>query len=202
MFSRIQTALGLALLLSLFTFVTAFAKGEFSFIAVTGGQLTDEVRLSDPALTRDFFTFADFYRNKTDAPVDPGPGYEITRYYINGHTETAFDRLHYYPETGFVYYDGIVKGSSEYDGEWYTAQPEIKDIFETALFTQIRLMKLGTQEGSQALVPAAEPVRAIAQAQPSPTIPQTRSILPIMVVSGLAILIAFAFLRSRRLSPR
>ena len=202
MFSRIRIAVGLALLLGLLTCVTVLAKGEFSFIAVTGGQLTDEVRLSDPALTRDFFTFADFYRNKTEAPVDPGVDYEITRYYLDGHTERAFDRLHYYPETGLVYYDGIVNGSSEYDGEWYTAQPEIKSTFETALFTQIRLMKLGTEEGASMLVPPAEPVQAVAQAQPGPTIPQTQSILPIIVGCGLAILIAFAFLRSRKLSPR
>src|SRR5262245_37807026 len=105
MFSRTRIALGLSLLLALFTSITAFAKGEFSFIAVNCGKLKDEVRSSDPALTNDFFTFADFYRNKATAPVEPGVGYEITRYYVNGNTETAFDRLHYYPETGFVYYD-------------------------------------------------------------------------------------------------
>lgn len=204
MFPRFRIALGLALLLALLTSVTVFAKGDFSFIAVTGGELTDEVRISDPALTKDFFTFADFYQNKTEAPVDPGMGYQITRYYVNGYTERAFDRLHYYPETGFVYYDGIVNGSSEYDGEWYTAQPDIKSTFETALSTQIRLMKLGTVEGSKALVPPAAPAeaQAVARAHTRPSIPQTQFILPILVVGGLAILVAVAFLRSRKLSPR
>jgi hypothetical protein len=202
MFSRIRIALVLALLLSLFTFVTALAKGEFSFIAVRGGQLTEEVRLSDPALTRDFFTFADFYLNKTEAPVDAGLGYEITRYYVERNTTLAFDRLHYYPETGYVYYDGIVNGSSEYDGEWYIAKPEIKDTFETALFTQIRLMKLGPEEGARALVPPADSVKAVAQAQTRPSISQTQSILPIIVLGGLATLIAVVFLRFSRLSLR
>src|SRR5262245_9542545 len=119
MFPRIRIALGLALLLTLFTFITVWAKGSFSFIAITGAKLTGEVRISDPALTNDFFTFADFYQDEAKAPIDPGVGYEITRYYANGNTGTAFDRLHYYPETGFVYYDGIANGgSSEYDGKW------------------------------------------------------------------------------------
>ena len=200
MFSRARIALGMALLLTLLTFTTVFAKGSFSFIAVTGDKLTDEVRISDIALTRDFFTFADFYQNKAEAPADPGVGYQITRYYVEGYTETAFDSLHYYPETGFVYYDGIVNGSSEYDGNWYTAQPEIKSIFETALFTQIRLMELGTSEGSKALVPPAESVQAVTEVQTKASIPPTPSILPIIVVVGLTVTIAIAFLRFRRLS--
>ena len=201
MFSRLRIALGLALLLSLITSTSVLAKGQFSFIAVTGGSLTDEVRITDPTLTQDFFAFADLYRDKAEAPADPGVGYEITRYYVNGHTETAFDRLHYYPETGYVYYDGIVGGSSEYDGKWYTAKPDMQKTFETALNTQIRLMSLGTQEGSSMMVPPVERVQAVAQAQTGPTIPQTRSILSIMAVGGLAIIIAVALLRSRKLSP-
>ena len=201
MFSRIRLALGLALLLTLFTSVTVFAKGDFSFISVTGAKLKAEVRLSDPALTKDFFTFADFYQNRAEAPADPGMGYQITRYYVDGYTETAFDRLHYYPETGFVYYDGIANGgSSEYDGKWYTAHSEIKDTFETALLTEIRLMSLGTQEGSQMMVPPAEPFQAIAQAQARPSISPIRSSLPILLAAGIAIILAGAVLRFRRLS--
>ena len=202
MCSRIRIALGLALLFSLLTSMTALAKGQFSLIAVTGGQLKDEVRLSDPALTRDFFTFADFYRGRTEAPVDPGVSYEITRYYLNGQSETAFDRLHYYPETGFVYYDGIVGGSSEYDGKWYSANPDIRSTFETALYTQLRLMKLGTQEGSSMMVLPADPVQAVAQAQTGPTISQTRAVLPIMFMVELSIIIVVALLWSRKLSRR
>jgi hypothetical protein len=202
MFSRIRIALGLALLMSLLTSITALAKGNFSFIAITSAKLKNEVRLSDPALTHDFFTFADYFQNKTETPVDPGVGYEITRYYINGQTETAFDRLHYYPETGFVYYDGIVNGASEYDGKWYIAKSEIKSIFETALSTRIGLMELGTQEGSQALVPPAEPIQAMAQAETRPSMPQSQSDLPIIVLGELAVLIAATFLRFRRVSVR
>ena len=201
MFPRIRSAIGLALLLTLFASIHVSAKGSFTFITVTGAKLADEVRISDPALTQDFFTFADFYRSKAEAPVDPGYGYEVTRYYVNGNTETLFDKLHYYPETGFVYYDGIANGgSSEYDGAWYTAQPDIKSTFEAALFTQIRLMQLGTEEGSKAMVPPAEPIQAIAPAQTLTSIPQTQSLVPILLTAGFVFLLAVAFLCFRKFS--
>ena len=133
MFTRIRVAMGIAFVALFITSISAFAKGGFSFIAITGSGLKDEIRSSDPALTEDFFAFADFYRNKTSEPANPGAGYEIRRYYIDGKREIPFDRLHYYPETGFVYYDGIVNGSSEYDGAWYTARPEIRRVFKSAL---------------------------------------------------------------------
>jgi hypothetical protein len=198
--SRARIALGLAVLLSLLISVTVLAKGQFSFIVVTGGPLTDAVHLSDPALTEDFFAFADFYQNKTGAPADPGVGYEITRYYINGHTETAFDRLHYYPESGYVYYDGIVDGSSEYDGKWYTAKPEMQKAFETALTTQLRLQALGTDQGASAMVPPVEALQPKDQVSVPRVEPQ--SVPPMIVLTGLAVMLLGAFLRFRRFSSR
>jgi hypothetical protein len=144
MFVRSRIAVVLALLLALITFITAFAKGNFAFISITGPDLKDTVHVSDPALIDEFFAFANFFRAGTQAPANPGVGYEITRYYVNdGKHEIAFDRLHYYPDTGFVYYDGIVNGWSEYDGKWYTAQPGLKKIFETAVSTQMQLIASG-----------------------------------------------------------
>src|SRR5215216_1842445 len=133
MLLRFRNAIGLALLLAGCMVMTVSAKGGFSFITIGGANLQEVLRTSDIALTEDFFAFADFYRDRVDAPTDPGRGYEITRYYIDGAREIAFDRLHYYPATGFVYYDGIVNGSSEYDGGWYTARPEINSAFESAI---------------------------------------------------------------------
>jgi len=133
MFTRIRAAMGVAFVVLFITSINAFAKGGFSLIVITGAGVGDEIRSTEPVLTEDFFAFADFYRHKISEPADPGTGYEITRYYIDGKREIAFDRLHYYPETSFVYYDGIVNGSSEYDGEWYTANPEIQAEFESAL---------------------------------------------------------------------
>jgi hypothetical protein len=131
---RNRTALGLALLLTLITSTVALAKGNFAFIIVSGGNLKNKLRLTDPALTNDFLVFADLFRNEqAEAPANPGIGYEITRYYSDNGVEQAFDHLHYYPDTGFVYYDGMVNGWSEYDGHWYRAQPRVKTAFEKAL---------------------------------------------------------------------
>lgn len=182
MYSRIRIAFGLALLLALITSVTVFAKGGFSFINITGPYLKDAVRVTDPALTTDFFAFADFNKDRVEAPDDPGVGYEITRYivdhyvtgqrevaYVAWQREVAFDRLHYYPDTGFVYYDG----------KWYTAKPEIKTIFESALsLTPI------TQKQS---------FKSIDQIQSGVSVAQPQSAMPIAVTAGLAIILVLAF---------
>ncbi len=196
MFSRFRITFGLALMLSLLTSSTVFAKGKFAFIVVTGAGLKDKVRFIDPSLTTDFFAFANFYRDKAEAPVDPGVGYEITRYYFDGDREIVFDKLHYYPETGYVYYDGVVNGSSEYDQKWYIAQPEIKSTFETALFTRLRLMALGTEEGSRAMVPP--PLVVQPEDQNQMIQPQTF----VVVVASLMAILLVGFLGIRRLSPR
>ena len=133
MFSRIRNAVGLAFLASLVTSVAVLAKGGFSFISITGPGIEEEIRTTDLKFTEDFFAFADFYRDKVQAPADPGEGYLITRYYVDGKREIEFDQLHYYPSAGFVFYDGIVNGESEYDGEWYSADPAIKAVFQSAL---------------------------------------------------------------------
>jgi hypothetical protein len=137
MIRRIGYAFWLALLLSVLTSLSAFAKGSYAFIVISGAGLKNTVKVTDPALTKDFFAFATFYEAKTDPPTEAGRGYEITRYYIDQNREVAFDRLHYYPDEGLVFYDGIAGGgSSEYDGKWYTAKPEIKPVFENVLRAQ------------------------------------------------------------------
>ena len=198
MFSRFRIAVGLVLLLTLLTSGTALAKGGFAFISITGPELKEPIRISDRVFTEGFFAFADFYRDGTEAPADPGMGYEITRYYVDGSRESAFDKLHYYPDTGFVYYDGIVNGSSEYDGKWYTAKPDIKTIFESALFAQRRLIDLGNPESAQALVPP-QPVNPIDPTQSRQTFIQPQLILAITIAVILVMLLAFTFWRRRSL---
>lgn len=193
MFSRIRKSLGLALLLSLMASMTVHAKGGFSFIIVAGADLKDEVRISDPALTEDFFTFANFFEDRTGAPADPGKGYEITRFYVDGKREIVFDRLHYHPEAGYVFYDGIVNGSSEYDGKWYVAKAEVRSTFESALNTELRLMSLKEPEAWQAQVPPAGAVDPSSEGQPAATAtPQYQPMISILIVAILAILVAFA----------
>jgi len=200
MFYKFRIAIGMAFILSLMTVIPVFAKGGYSFITIQGADLKGKVRLSDPALTTDFFAFADFYLNKTDTPANPGVGYEVTRYYVNGGAESAFDKLHYYPETGFVYYDGIVNGSSKYDGHWYIANPDMKNLFETALYTQIRLVGLADPEAAKALVPPDDLVQALEQKQSDVSANQPATAMLIVFIVGFAIVTATAFLRSRKLS--
>jgi hypothetical protein len=192
MFSRIRIAFGLALLLTLITSITVFAKGGFSFITITGPNLKDSVRVTESALTTDFFALADFFRDSTEAPDDPGAGYKITRYYLDGGREVAFDYLHYYPDVGLVYYDGIVNGSSEYDGEWYIAKPKIGMVFENALSNQPQSVPAITQ---------GQRITSLDPTQSSTSILQTPYIILIAVTAGLAVILALAFW-FRRLSTR
>jgi len=201
MFPHTLVALGLALLFGLISSVTVFAKGGFDFITITGPNLKEAVRVKDTALTEDFFAFANFYEDKTKEPADPGQGYEILRYYVDGKREIVFDRLHYYPETGFVFYDGIENGESEYDGEWYTADPEIKTVFEAAL-------SIGT--GSAAPVEKKESVPGSSQRQAENPVVQSApadsrlQLLPVLIAAlatGLAALFVFAFVRRKTSTP-
>ena len=196
MISRIRIALGVALLLTLLTSITAFAKGSFSFITITGPDLKEMVRSTDPALTTDFFAYADFSRSATEAPVDLGVGYEITRYYVDNGRESAFDHLHYYPGIGYVYYDGIVNGSSEYDGKWYAAKPSIKTAFTGALSAI-----LVTEPQPVESVDKIQPNASKGQAQTSPSTVGPQFTLPIVATAGLVVILVLVF-RRRRVSAQ
>lgn len=186
MLTRFSLAAGLALLAALVVSIAALAKGGFSFIEITGPSLKENIRSTDSALTTDFFAFADFYQARTKAPADPGVGYEITRFYIQGKGEIAFDRLHYYPQTGLVFYDGIVNGSSEYDGEWYLAKAEIKPIFEKAL------------PASSSGQPVQSTGRVLSQAQSEPWPPSPQLVMLTVISAGIGLFLLFA---SRRRKP-
>ncbi|MBI5946374.1 MAG: hypothetical protein HY864_18590 [Chloroflexi bacterium] len=117
----------------------AFAKGDFAYIAIKGPGITGELNVTNPSLTEDFFVFADFSKGSIEAPLDPGQGYQVTRVYVDGTDVLPFDQLHYYPYTGYVYYDGLVNGSSEYVGKWYLANDAASAPFRAALSEKARL---------------------------------------------------------------
>lgn len=117
----------------------AFAKGNFDYITVDGPGLTGKLNITNPALTQDFFAFADFSRGSIDPPADPGEGYEIVRVYLVDTKPKGFDQLYYYPYTGHVYYVGPAEESSEYDGKWYIANPDANEPFRAALAESARL---------------------------------------------------------------
>ena len=134
-----------ALLLALMVLVptAAFAKGEFDYITVKGPGIVGEIDVTNPALTQDFFAFADFTQGEIPVPIDPGQGYQIVRVYVeftdSKPKDLPFDQLHYYPYTGYVYYDGVVEGSSEYDGKWYAANPTAEAPIRNVLFQRALL---------------------------------------------------------------
>lgn len=202
MFSRIRNAVGLAFLLALITSMTVLAKGGFSFISITGPGIDEEIRATDLKLTEDFFAFADFYRDKVEAPKDPGVGYEIMRYYIDGKRETVFDQLHYYPSTGFVFYDGIVNGDSEYDGEWYSADPAVKTVFESTLGAAVSanvqpVQQIEKQQPAAGPVKEVQPAASISQPQPAASRFPSNVLMPVAILAGLLALAALA-LRLRK----
>ncbi len=121
----------------------AFAKGEFDYITVKGPGIIGEIDVTNPALTQDFLAFADFTQGEVPAPADPGQGYQVVRVYVeftdSKPQDLPFDQLHYYPYTGYVYYDGVVNGSSEYDGKWFAANPSAEKPFRNVLFQRALL---------------------------------------------------------------
>jgi hypothetical protein len=189
---RFWRSLGLAVLIAFVAVTIVSAKGGYSFITIAGPDLQEAVRTTDAALTEDFFAFADFYRDRVDAPQDPGVGYEITRYYLDGAREIAFDRLHYYPSTGFVYYDGIINGSSEYDKKWYAADPEIRSVFDGIL---VGASISPSQKIDSAMDGSGENVNAFSQ--PSTAFDRTTLIISLATAAGLAVTILLLFSRRK-----
>jgi len=114
------------------------AKGEFDYITIKGPGITGEINVTDPALTQNFFAFADFSQGSIDIPTEPGQGYQVVRVYVLDNKDHPFDQLHYYPYTGYVYYDGLVDGSSEYDGKWYLSNPSAEEPFRAVLSERAR----------------------------------------------------------------
>jgi hypothetical protein len=112
--------------LLLFFAPPVFAKGNFSKIVVSGGSLTSDLVVTDPALMG-FFSFSNFPDARTGKPQDINidDGYIVSRGGEENGVFEVWDRLAYYPNTdgagGYIYYEGLVNGSSEYDGKWYIA---------------------------------------------------------------------------------
>ncbi len=135
---RLIPLLALALM-----FTTARADGGFDYIAVKGPGIIGEIDVTQAALTEDYFVFADFTQGSIPAPANPGQGYQIVRLYVvfedDKPRNVPFDELHYYPYTGYVYYVGVVDGTSEYDGKWYAANPAAEAPFRGVLFQRALL---------------------------------------------------------------
>ena len=123
----------------------ALANGDFTYLLVKRHGITGEIILTNPALTTDFFAFADFTQGEVTPPADPGQGYDIVRIYIvdvdGKPTAQAFDQLLYFPYTdaGYVYYVAVAEGTSEYTGKWFAANPSADEPFRAVLAERARL---------------------------------------------------------------
>lgn len=195
MFTRIRIAFGFAVLASMFVAVSVSAKGGFAFINITGDSLNEPVRATNTELKRDFFAFADFSQSRIDEPAEPGMGYEITRYYIDNNREIVFDKLHYYPVAGFVYYDGIVNGSSEYDGKWYTPRAEIRSVFESVLPVVAMTAPLSGETVEQ-----QQSSRPLRPAQPNRLLTSPPVLVLVIGAASLAVFLILFLSRRRRMA--
>lgn len=136
----VQSCFSLMVLLSILLFMPSpkiFAKGNFERIEVRGGGLARPVEIAEPALLG-FFSFSEFYKMEIDPPQVSGEGYEILRY--EGQGPSAWDHLRYYPNAkgtgGYVFYEGLLNGASEYDGKWYVASQAGDAAFRRVLANQ------------------------------------------------------------------
>jgi hypothetical protein len=124
-----------------------YAKDPFEVLRVRGGGLENEIEITEPALLR-FFSFCDF--STAFLPEPPAnaqallaQSYEITRFVRDERTGelAGFDRLHYIPgggdASGWVFYDGILNGSSEYDQKWCQVDQQDEEIFRRAVASQV-----------------------------------------------------------------
>lgn len=119
---------------------SGLAKGNFAKVIVSGGGLISEIEITDPALLG-FGSLMAIPNALNPAPQVTGEGYLITRYEQKSNGEyVAWDSLRYYPNTangrGYVFYIGLVNGSSEYDGHWFYAVSSDEVLFQKIVHTQ------------------------------------------------------------------
>lgn len=128
----------IALLSVLAVAVTAQAKGNFTSLLIFNLSTGEVRQLEDPRLLP-FFALSDFKEGIKEAPIHTGQGYEIWRLgeRQQGSGLFAIDHLHYYPPGsqphGYVFYDGLVNGASEYDQLWFSSTTEGDALFQGAI---------------------------------------------------------------------
>ena len=104
----------------------ALAKGPWGKVEISGEGLTGVVEITDPQLLENLSIgiFQDLALGSIPPPEVVGGGYKMLRGWDNEQDVfTPFDLVHYYPDPaggpGYLYYDGMVNGGSEFDRNWY-----------------------------------------------------------------------------------
>ncbi|MBX3086020.1 MAG: hypothetical protein KF716_30570 [Anaerolineae bacterium] len=109
----------------------------------------------------DFWAFSDFTDGTREAPKVVGPAYEVTRWYLadDGKTYVMWDRLRYYHTSsentagrGWVYYEGLVNGGSEYDGRWYLSTRHADALMESIIFVEPNATVTSSSPASESTV--------------------------------------------------
>lgn len=102
------------------------AKGTPTYVAITGSGLPNSIEVRDPLVLEnlDMISLMNIWKPIAE-PAKRGLGVEITRYGGKPGALQADDRLHYFPNPtgglGFVRYDGLINGGSEFDNKWFQA---------------------------------------------------------------------------------
>lgn len=108
----------------------ADAKGPVDRAIISGPGFAEDLILTDRDALREISmaSLEQFEDGAIEEPAGLGEGYTLERQFQTspGHY-SSFDRVVYYPDPGgdlgYIFYEGIVNGSSDYDGHWFRARP-------------------------------------------------------------------------------
>jgi hypothetical protein len=111
-------------------FSTAHAKGPADRIVISSPLLAEDMVLTDrdTLIQISMANLENFEAGSIEPPTGLTAGYTLDRQFAESPGKfRSFDRVVYYPDPagdlGYVFYEGIVNGSSEYDGRWFRARP-------------------------------------------------------------------------------
>ncbi len=129
-FKRIVTFVLLAVALLALSAVSAVAKGPPGYIDFEVPGMWRNFRLEKPDVPMELSMgqFSDFL-SPVEGPDNLGAGFIMTRGWFDEDGEAVpWDRLFFFAnldgDLGYVYYFGLVNGSSEYDGRWFQVSAE------------------------------------------------------------------------------
>lgn len=129
----------LVFLLVLAGIYTVAAKGVFQKVDITT-ESDEAVTITDPVLLEGLSMgiLMDLGRGPIDPPEEVGERFELIRYFGDGEGKyKAFDLVHFYTDpaggTGYIYYDGLEGGWSEFDDNWYQVTEAGAEAMETVI---------------------------------------------------------------------
>lgn len=105
----------------------AAAKGMVQLVEIEIPGFYQPLRIEDEGLLADLsMGQLENFEASVSTPSQVGAGVVLTRYFLDeGGREVPFDKLAFFSDLdggpGYVYYLGIVNGSSAYDGRWFAA---------------------------------------------------------------------------------